>query len=103
MQPVVLTALDPDLLARVLARALRRGGDFADVFFEHKLVQMFRLQDGEVREASSAVMRGAGVRVVAGAQAGYAYSDELDDASLLRAADAASLIVRDGRAREAVV
>ena len=99
----MLTGLDPDLLARVLARALRRGGDFADVFFENKLVQAFRLQDGAVREASCSVMRGAGVRVVAGQRAGYAYSDELDEASLLRAAEAASLIARDGRAHAGVV
>ncbi|HEX3550788.1 MAG TPA: metallopeptidase TldD-related protein [Candidatus Elarobacter sp.] len=99
----MLTGLDPDVLARVLSRALRRGGDFADVFFENTLVQAFRLQDGAVREASASVMRGAGVRVVVGARAGYAYSDELDEASLLRAADAASLIARDGRAHDAVV
>jgi len=95
--------LDRDLLARVLGRALRRGGDFADVFFEHRLVQMFRLQDGRIREASSSLVRGAGVRVVAGERAGYAYTDDLEEAALLRAADAASLIVRDGRARAAAV
>ena len=50
----VPTALDPDLLARVLSRALRRGGDFADVFFEHRLTQTFRLQDGAIREAAPA-------------------------------------------------
>jgi TldD protein len=93
----VLTGLDPVLLARVLARALRRGGDFADVFFENRLTQTFRLQDGRIQEASSNVVRGAGVRVVAGPRAGYAYSDDLDEASLLRAAEAASLIARDGR------
>ncbi|HEV3086081.1 MAG TPA: metallopeptidase TldD-related protein [Candidatus Elarobacter sp.] len=99
----MVTALDSDLLARVLSRALRRGGDFADVFFENRFAQSFRLQDGHVREASSTVLRGAGVRVVVGAQSGYAYSDDLDEASLLRAAETASLIARDGRAHASVV
>jgi TldD protein len=98
-----VTGLDGDLLARVLARALRRGGDFADVFFENRLVQTFQLQDGRIREASSTIVRGAGIRVVAGERAGYAYSDDLDEAALLRAAEAASLIVRDGRVQEAAV
>ena len=93
----MLTTLDPELLARVVSRALRRGGDFADVFFEHKLTQTFRLQEGVVREASVTIVRGAGVRVVSGERAGYAYSDDLDEAALIRAADAASLIVRNGR------
>ena len=99
----MLTALDADVLARVLERALRRGGDFADVFFEHKRTQSFRLQDGAVREASSSVVRGAGVRVVVGQRAGFAYSDDLDVDALLRAADAASLIARDGRSNGATI
>jgi TldD protein len=99
----VLTALAPALLARVLSKALRRGGDFADVFFENRLTQTFRLQDGRIHEASSSVIRGAGVRVVVGQRAGYAYSDDLDETALLRAAEAASLIARDGRAHDAVV
>ncbi len=93
----MLSGLDHGVLARVLSRALRHGGDFADVFFENRLTQMFRLQDGQILEASSSVVRGAGVRVVVGERAGYAYSDELDEAALLRAAEAASLIARDGR------
>ena len=93
MQP----GLDHDLLTRVLSRALRRGGAFADVFFEYRQTQTFRLQDGRILEGSSAIVRGAGVRVVAGQSAGYAYTDEVDEASLLRAADTAALIVRDGR------
>lgn len=98
----MVTELDPALLMRVLSRALRRGGDFADVFFENRLTQTFRLGDGHVREASSSVVRGAGVRVVIGERAGYAYSDDLDEAALLRAAEAASLIARDGRQPVAV-
>jgi TldD protein len=99
----VQTALDPDLLARVLARALRRGGDFADVFFEHRLTQTFRLQDGAIREAATSLVRGAGVRVVVGECAGYAFSDDVDEPALLRAAEAASLIARDGRHAEVAV
>jgi TldD protein len=99
----VLTGLDSALLGRVLSRALRRGGDFADVFFENRLTQTFRLQDGQIREASSNVVRGAGVRVVVGQRAGYAYSDDLDEPALLRAAEAASLIARDGREQSVVV
>jgi TldD protein len=93
-----MLSLDPDVLTRVLSRALRNGGDFADVFVEDRLTQTFRLRDGAVHEASTTVLRGAGVRVVAGESAGYAYSDELDEAALLRAADGAALIARDGRA-----
>src|ERR1700730_11569694 len=95
--------LDPALLTRVLSRALRRGGDFADVFFENRLTQAFQLQDGIVREASSIVLRGAGVRVVAGQRAGYAYSDDVDEEALLRAADAAALIVREGGDHDIVI
>lgn len=95
--------LDSAVLARVLSRALRRGGDFADVFFENRLVQTFRLQDGRIQDASTSVVRGAGVRVVVGQRAGYAYSDDVDEAALLRAADAASLIARDGREQDVVV
>jgi TldD protein len=99
----VTTALDPALLARVLSRALRRGGDFADVFFENRLTQTFRLQDGRIHEASTSVVRGAGVRVVVGQRAGYAFSDDLDESALLRAAEAASLIARDGREGDAAI
>ena len=99
----MLTGLDPALLARVLSRALRRGGDFADVFFENRLTQTFLLQDARIHQATSAVIRGAGVRVVVGQRAGYAYSEDLDETALMRAADAASLIARDGRAQNVAI
>jgi TldD protein len=99
----VHTGLDRDLLAHLLSRALRRGGDYADVFFEHRTVQSFRLQDGRIHEAGMSVVRGAGIRVIAGERAGYAHSDDLSPAALLRAADAASLIARSGDAGETVV
>lgn len=92
--------LEPELLEKLLSRALRRGGDFADVFCERRRAYAFRLQDGHIHEGSSALTQGAGIRVVVGESAGYAYSEDLSLDALLRAADAASLIARTGSAGE---
>ncbi len=86
--------LDQDTLNRLLMRALRHGGDFADIFCERRRSYAFRLQDGKIHEGSSAVTQGVGIRVVVGEAAGYAYSDDLSIDALMRAADAASLVAR---------
>ena len=90
-----------DLLSRLLGRALRHGGEFADVFCERRRTLSFRLQDGRIHEASYGVTLGVGIRVVIGESAGYAFSDDLSAQALLEAADAASLIARNAPAGEA--
>ncbi|MBV9233478.1 MAG: TldD/PmbA family protein [Candidatus Eremiobacteraeota bacterium] len=89
--------LDPAFLARLINRALARGGDFADVFCERRSTISYRLQDGQIHEASVGMTLGAGIRVVVGESAGYASSDDLSEAALLRAAESASLVARAGR------
>ncbi len=91
--------LDESILARVIARALRHGGTFADVFCERRRVSAYRLQDGVIHEASTTRTIGVGVRVLVGESAGYAYSDDLEPEALLRAADAAALIARSTSTR----
>jgi TldD protein len=98
----VHTGLDRDLLRQLLSRALRRGGDYADVFYEYRTVQSFRLQDGRIHEAGLSVVCGTGIRVIAGERAGYAHSDDLSPAALLHAAEIASLIARGGTTGAAV-
>ncbi len=73
------------------------------MFFEHRIVQSFRLQDGRIHEAGLSVVRGAGIRVIMGDQAGYAHTDDLSPAALLHAAEVASLIAHDGARGEPVV
>ncbi len=87
--------LDPTLLQHLLARALRHGGDYADVFFERRVATSFRLQDGRINDAGIAMTMGAGIRVISGERAGYGYSDDLSPEALERAADVAALIARD--------
>ncbi len=85
---------DEALLGQLVARALRYGGEFADVFCERRRTVAYRLQDGRIHDASYGVTLGVGIRVVAGESAGYACSDDLEPQALMEAADAASLIAR---------
>ena len=91
--------IDEALLRATLSAALSRGGDHADVFVQHKVLNTLALEDGEVNRAFANVELGAGVRVVKGDQQGYAYSEDLSLESLTRAAQAAASIA-DGPARE---
>lgn len=79
-------------LGRVIAEAMSKGGDYADLFFEHKISNTIGLQDGKVNMASSNIDYGVGIRVLKGDQTGFAYSEVLDMPSMLDAARLAASI-----------
>ena len=88
--------IDTPVLERVLGSALRHGGDFAEVFAEDRSSSSAVLDDGRVEELSSGRDRGAGIRVVSGETTGFAHTADLSEAGLLRAAEAASAVARQG-------
>jgi len=88
------------VLRRVLAAALSRGGQDADLFFEHSTSTMVALTDGTVNRASTGVDLGMGVRVVVGDQVGYAYTEELSVEAMVSAARTAAEIAAGGQPRE---
>ncbi len=92
---------DEALLSELIARALQRGGEFADLFCERRRTLSYRLQDGRIHDASYGVTLGVGIRVVVGESAGYAHSDDLSHDALMQAADSASLIARTAPAGHA--
>ena len=77
---------------RVLAKALARGGDFADLFFEHTISNFLILEDGKVNRAESDVALGVGIRTVKGDQVGYGFTQDLSDNSMLAVASTAATI-----------
>ena len=79
-------------LRKVLAVALEKGGDYADLFFEHTFRNSIGLQDGAVNRASSNIDFGMGVRVLAGDQTGYAYVENVTLPEMLNAARTAARI-----------
>ena len=69
--------LSDAVLEQVLGTALARRADHADLYFEFRVAQTASLEEGVVKKATRNVSQGVGVRVVAGARAGYAHSDEV--------------------------
>ena len=79
-------------LEAYLAAALDRGGDYADLFFELKVNHSIGLDEQIVKSATKAINVGVGVRVLSGDKTGYAYSEDLERESILKAARTAAFI-----------
>ena len=91
-----LATFDTGLLQATIQRALRRGGDFAEVFVEDRDSLGLRLEDGRIEQTSGGRETGAAVRLLSGERTYYAYSDAVDEAGLTAAADAVAAAVSAG-------
>ena len=83
-------------LKEITAKALSRGGEFADLYFEYTTFFNLNLKDGVVSSGGFHTDYGVGIRVLKGEKTGYAYSENLDMREMLKAADAASAIAQAG-------
>lgn len=84
--------VDLKLLRKVTEKALSKGGDYADLFFEHKIMNSLALEDGNVNRAYSNIDFGVGIRVLKGDQTGFAYSETITPEALTKAANTAANI-----------
>lgn len=82
--------LERGLVEQVLDRALSRGADFAELYVEDKTFSTIQLIDSKVKEIVSGQDYGAGLRVLYGTEAIYAYTSDLSLESLLTLADQVS-------------
>jgi TldD protein len=87
--------LDKSVLDKVLARALAKGGDFADIYLENRVSRQIIMEESLFRSGLYGIAQGAGVRVVSGDKTGFAYTDEITEENLLRAAEVASYVARN--------
>ena len=87
---------------RLLAVALSRGGDYADLFFEYRAGGGLAYDEGILKAASRGVSMGLGVRVLRGDATGYAYTEDLTFEAMRRAAETASQIATAGGGSEKV-
>ncbi|WP_224369310.1 TldD/PmbA family protein [Hyalangium versicolor] len=88
--------LPQPLIERLLAVAMEKGGEFAEVYVERSTTTGVILEESRIKSAQTGLVQGVGLRVISGAKVGYAYSDNLDEEALLRAARTAAMIAQGG-------
>ena len=72
--------LAADVASRLVERALRRGGDFADLYVERRDSFTLSLDDRRVERAQTGSETGAAIRVVAGDATYFGHVDGLAEA-----------------------
>ncbi len=83
-----------DILDKTIQKALEKGGDFADVYIEHRISRELLLEENKFKSGVYGISQGAGVRVISGDKTGFAYTDEVTEEKLLNAAQVASYVAQ---------
>lgn len=76
--------LEKSLLEKVLVKALSNGGDFAQIFEEKKTRNVVNMLNDKVEAMNHGIVRGLGLRIFLENQSYYAYTNDLEEASLLQ-------------------
>lgn len=96
IEPGLAPLLPIAAVERLLALAMERGADFAEVYIEKGTTTSVSLDERKIQSAQVGGVEGVGIRAISGARIGYAYSDDLDGAALDRTARTAALIAQSG-------
>jgi TldD protein len=86
----------------VLAVALDKGGEFAELFCEYRIGTWIFMEEEIIKKTAENVSLGAGVRVLAGDKTGYAYTNDLSEGALCHAARTAAAIATSAAAKRVV-
>lgn len=84
--------LDETMLNRTIQKALEKGGGFSEIYVENRISREIVMEESKFKSAVFGISQGAGVRVVSGDKTGYAYTDEITEEKLMRAAEVASYV-----------
>ncbi len=80
------------MIKDVMNEALSKGGDYCDLYFQHKISNYIGLEDKEVNRAYSNVDFGVGIRVLKGDQTGFSFTEEITPKAMKLAAQTAANI-----------
>jgi len=86
--------LDPEVYNRTIRKALEKGGEFADVYVENRISRNIIMEESKFKSAVFGISQGAGVRVISGDKTGFAYTDDISEENLIKAADIASYVAQ---------
>jgi TldD protein len=94
--------LEPSQIKKVIERALSKGGDFAEIYFEYRIELAINLSENKIKSLNYGISPGLGVRVISGSKTGYAYTDDFRFEKILEVADVASYVADSGIGNKAV-
>jgi TldD protein len=83
------------VMDKVLDTALGKKAEYADLYFEYRRNEGVSLEEGLVKNCSQSTANGVGVRVLADAKTGYAYTDDITIENLEIAARTARYIAQN--------
>lgn len=89
--------LDKKMFDDILDTALMRGGNFGEIFLERKEATVIGCEADKIERVSSGLDAGAGIRVNAGDNTFYAYTNDLSREGLMRIARAVADSVVNGQ------
>jgi len=94
--------MDKKQLKEILDTALLNGGDFAEIFIEHKETTSIGCEDSKIERINSGIDAGAGIRVISGDSTAYAFTNILTEKSLQELAQVASKAAKSGKNKFAI-
>ena len=88
--------LTDEKLNKILSKAYSSKIDFADIYFEHTNVESWTIEDSIVKNGTSSIDGGVGIRSVIGDKSGLAYSNTFSYFYLIESANMARSIIKSG-------
>jgi TldD protein len=82
--------IQDEILHKTLKAALSSGGEYADIFIEHKKTTAIQVEDGKIEKVTTGSISGVGIRLIYDGKTAYAYSNDFSEASLLLSAETVS-------------
>ncbi len=90
--------ISQDMAQIILKKTLVNGGQFADIFFEHKQSTTIQLEDNKIEKVLTGLDSGVGIRLISKGITAYAYSNDFSEQTLLDIAGTVSKIAEDAHA-----
>lgn len=83
--------VDDVMFEKLIKKTLSSGGEYADVFVEHKMTTAIQLEDERVEKVTTGSQSGIGIRLICNGKTAYVYSNDFSADVLLNLAHTASL------------
>src|SRR5271157_556389 len=75
--------VDDSFLQELLKRTLSHGGEYADIFIEHRETTSIQLEDNRIEKVISGSFSGIGIRLIYKGKTAYAFSNDFSNNILL--------------------